>query len=98
MKSRKKKLKTIELDHNEQGFESVVDDLTEAVVEELRDEHVSALEPFEQYAHKVRGKMHADFKNFRTRFVKGYNALMEELLHEQEAQVKHPPSKGNIRP
>lgn len=83
MKSRKKKEKTA-VAEQETSFESVVDGLAEAVVEELKDEHVNELDPFEHYAQKIRGKIHTDLNIFRSRFVKGYNALMEEIQHEQE--------------
>lgn len=96
MSSRRKKTKTAELDHDdEQVFASVVDDLAEAVIEELKDEHVNALEPFEQYAYKIRGKIHKDFKTFRSRFAKGYNALIEELVHEREDQGKSHSKDGD---
>lgn len=96
MKSRKKKEKTA-VEESDVKIESVVDELAEAVVEDLHDNHADTLEPFEQYAHKVRGKIHSDFDAFRSRFVKGYQALIEEIVHEQEQDKQSPPKSGNIR-
>lgn len=90
MKSHKKKEKASVDAKLEKNFASVIDELTEAMTEEVEREKIEALDPFEQYAQKVRGRMHADFNAFRSRFAKGYNALLEELIHEQEIQKKDP--------
>lgn len=94
MKNRKKKEKISTDAKLEKNFANVIEGLTEALTEELSNENIKSMEPFEQYAQKVRGRMHADFNTFRSRFVKGYNALLEEIVHEQESQTKHLRSKS----
>lgn len=95
MKNRKKKEKVSTDVKLEEKFANVIDGLTEALSEELSNENIKSMEPFEQYAQQVRGRMHADFNTFRSRFVKGYNALLEEIVHEQEGQAKHLRSKSS---
>lgn len=88
MKNNKKKDKPL-ISKSDENFASVIDELTEAMTEDLGNEKNETLEPFEQYAQKVRGRMHADFNAFRSRFVKGYNALLEEIVHEHDENRKH---------
>lgn len=91
MKNRRKKEKSLPGAKLEENFGSVVEELTEAVTEEMdHAKEGETMEPFEQYAQKVRSRMHADFNAFRSRFVKGYNALLGELMHEQKDKIKDP--------
>lgn len=94
MKSRKKKDKSSVMDSHTEAFDSIVDELAEAVMEELNEKHSNALEPFEQYAQNVRSKLHGDLDAFRSRFVRGYHSLLEELSQEHKQQVKQ--SNHNI--
>lgn len=88
MKGHKKKDKSSEDAKFESNFANEIDELTEAMTEELDREKCEASDPFEHYVQKVRGKMHSDFELFRSRFVKGYNVLLEEIAHEHEFHDK----------
>lgn len=56
-----------------------VDELTEAIVEDLRDRYNSDLEPFEVYANRVRQQVCENLQDFRDRFLQGYSVLLDEL-------------------
>ncbi|MBA3816560.1 MAG: hypothetical protein H0X29_08595 [Parachlamydiaceae bacterium] len=89
MKNRKKNDITIDPEH-EENYASMIEDLAEAVTEEIDHEKNEAIEPFEQYVLKVRGRMHTDIKAFRSRFAKGYSVLLDELVRDQKAH--NPPN------
>ena len=83
MASHKKKLKvSIEEETDEEllSFE----ELPDAVMEQFREHRLSTQEPFEQYADKIKAKIHTNAETFRRRFLKGYHALLDELIHEKK--------------
>lgn len=55
--------------------------LADAVTESLKEGCKSDLESFEVYAQKMRSHLHSDPQAFRARFLKGYQALLTELLN-----------------
>lgn len=69
---------------NEQ--ERAIDDLAEYVIESLRGEFHSELEPFEAYAARLRKSIVADVRLFRQRFHRGYHVLMTELAREKKGK------------
>lgn len=81
MGSHKKKIK-IAVAEADEKFDESVGELAEAFIEELKEHHRSTLEPFEHYAEKIRVKVHSDVHTFRSRFLKGYHTLLEELAKE----------------
>lgn len=56
--------------------------LADAVTESLQEGCKSDLESFEVYAQKMRSHLHSDPQVFRSRFLKGYQALLAELTHK----------------
>lgn len=84
MASHKKKTKTHFADEAEEMFDPSIGELAEAVAEDIQENHMNALEPFEHYIEKVRAKVHSDIGVFRHRFSKGYRILLEELSREED--------------
>lgn len=71
----------------DQGDELLGDtfsDLLSAVSEEENDHFLQETDAFDRYVQKVQSKLHTDFSQFRSRFVKGYQTLLEELKSEQK--------------
>ncbi len=64
-------------------FEQVIDEITELVVESLRQDYHNDLEPFEAYAARIRGRLATNLRDLRTRFNRGYHVLLEELDREK---------------
>ena len=97
MRASKRKSKMNERDESDEAYEKAIDELVDLVSEHMRDHPRSQLEPFEAYAARIKAKIHADMKTFRTRFTKGYHALLKELEKEYP---KHegPSGPGAIRP
>jgi DNA-binding ferritin-like protein len=95
MENRKKKNK-LSMEELDEAFEESVDGLAEAVVEQLKERSINMLEPFDAYAEKMRSKIHTNNKEFRKRFVQGYQVLLKELAKESEhsgSQKEPPPEK-----
>lgn len=57
----------------------VLEDLTDLVVESLKEIDTSQEEPVEEYAHKLRINFQKDPLVFRKRFSEGYEILLEVL-------------------
>lgn len=64
-------------------LKSSVDELTEAIVEDITEGYKNDLEPVEIYANRIRQQVHEDLRLFRERFLKGYEAIIEELIDEE---------------
>lgn len=60
-------------------FDDESKDLIEAMLEENQGHMDQDHDPFESYVQRVSTKMQKDPQLFRTRFVKGYQALLEEI-------------------
>ncbi len=58
---------------------SLASTLGEALLESLQAKDQKNLEVFERYTHVLRSRIHMHGDDFRTRFVKGYKALVDEL-------------------
>ena len=67
-------------------LEQSIENLADAVVENLKGEHHSEYEPFEAYANKVRMHIYDNIHEFRHRFVRGYEVLLEEVGRESEKE------------
>ena len=60
-------------------FKKTVEDLTEAIIENLEELMQEDLEPFEAYANHIRHQVHHNLHQFRERFTSGYQTLLEEM-------------------
>lgn len=89
MKSSQKKDATVE---SEEDVEPAVKEFAETLIESLKENYDSKLEPFEVYAAKVRGHIYGNAKSFKKRFAKGYQILLSEL------EKKSPPDSTAIKP
>lgn len=83
MASHKKKLKVSVEEESDDDLVSSFEELPDAVMEQLREDRLRTQEPFEQYAEKIRAKIHVNTEAFRHRFLKGYRALIDELIKEK---------------
>jgi hypothetical protein len=79
VKDRKKKVKAFAEDEAE--FDEAIDDLLEAIVNDSNTHLTEEQDPFDLYVHRVRAHLHADLPSFRERFIKGYQALFDEVGH-----------------
>lgn len=70
-------------DHVDLVFEEEMHDLAEAISENPQRNHLLS-DPFEDYIDVLKTKFHSNPHIFRSRLVKGYNALLHELLQEGE--------------
>lgn len=58
---------------------AAVNELTDALIENLEEEYRSELEPFEQYSKRVRLHLFKQMEEFARKFIRGHQAIMEEL-------------------
>jgi hypothetical protein len=84
-------------DESEEMYEKAINDLANLVSEEMRGHPSMSMEPFDAYAARIKAKIHADMNEFRTRFSRGYHALIKEL-EKEHPKHKEPPGPGAIRP
>lgn len=77
MKSSQKKDKTAADDSED--IAPAVKEFAETLIESLKDNYNSKLEPFEAYAQKIRSHIFANAKSFKKRFSKGYEILLKEV-------------------
>ena len=85
-------------DEEDPLYTQAVNVFTEAVVENLEEEHKMTIEPFEAYAQKIRSKVHSNLNEFRTRFNRGYHVLIDEIAKEQKKPSDEDPGKRIIKP
>jgi len=62
-------------DENE---EELIGELADAVIKNLKSNVSEEIDPFDLYANKVHARLHANPQEFRSRLVKGYQALKDE--------------------
>lgn len=79
---RNQKKDKVSVAEHDESFDDACKNLIEALVEEDKTRLTEQVDPFENYVERVRSKMHLDNDLFRSRFVKGYQVLIEELKHE----------------
>lgn len=84
---KKTEKKSIKVAMEDIEFKKSVDDLANAITDDLEKSYQSDLEPLEAYVNKVRSQLHEDMDTFRNRFLNGYQILLEEL--EKEKKDKH---------
>lgn len=79
-------------------FKQSVDALTEVLIEELKGDYRTDLEPFDAYAQRVRAQVHANMQDFRDRFLEGYEVLLQELVSQQTKaeSIQDKPPPGTI--
>lgn len=71
-----------------------LEELADAVVEDLKGGYQSDFEPFEAYAERVRADIHTSMGDFHKRFLQGYQVLLEELTKQyssKDEEEKPPP-------
>jgi hypothetical protein len=76
-------------------YEKSVEEMADAVIDSLKVDYQSDLEPFERYAERVKAKIHSNVDNFRGRLSKGYKAILEEI---EKNQKEFPPTHSSIKP
>lgn len=90
-----KKIKKVEskLMSSDEEYKKCVGELADAFIAELKEEHVSDLEPFEVYATKVRQDFYLKSKDFKERFVNGYEVLKDQSIKDEWAKTdqENPP-------
>lgn len=69
-------------------FQRSVSDLTEAFVEDMEEMMLKDLEPYEAYANHIRHQVCGNLEQFRSRFTRGYQALLNEMK-EIESDKEH---------
>lgn len=77
MKHHKNRAKSI-TSHDNLVFEDEIHRLADAIIEK-DDKTPSLVDPFEDYVDKVKHKFQSNPHIFRSRLVRGYNALLREL-------------------
>lgn len=60
-------------------FNRSVNELIDAILQDMKEDYQSELEPFEHYAKRVRYEIYADVEKFRDRFVNGYITLIDQI-------------------
>lgn len=63
----------------DEEYHQATEELINVIIESLRDDYRSDVEPFEVYANKVRFSLIRNIKDFSNRFRRGHNLLLEEL-------------------
>lgn len=58
---------------------AMIGDLAKNIAEVLQEESVSIEESFESYVHQLRMRLCRDVQTFQTRFIQGYEILLEQL-------------------
>src|SRR5262245_41307983 len=66
----------------DEEFSKSVDDIADILLKEEEVNYKQGLEPFDVYAQKVRKEIHASMEEFRNRFLKGYELLLNELSQQ----------------
>lgn len=74
-----KQLKVKTSQEYDRDYWQSVEEFSEVVLESLKTQYHSELEPFENYAQKVKMQVAKDVDDFRRRFVRGYHVLLEEV-------------------
>lgn len=74
---------------DEERYKKTLEEMADAVIGSLKPGYRSDLEPFEQYAEKVKAKMHTDMDDFRLRLAKGYKALLDEIQKNHSESTIH---------
>lgn len=76
-------------------FKQSVDDLTDVILEDMKNDYHNDLEPFDAYAQRIRAQVHENMEDFRNRFLEGYEVLLQEIItHQTKKEVtdeKPPP-------
>lgn len=62
-----------------QRYFSALKTIADQVVHQAEQDHLSELEPFEQYAQRLRHSIYESFAAYQEEFVKGYEILIKEV-------------------
>ena len=60
--------------------EKGLEDFTDLMMESMKNEYKSELEPFEVYAQKLKSQIHATPHEFQARIIHGYDVLLQQLI------------------
>lgn len=83
---KRKPMHDLATDENTDEFRRNVFELTEAFVEDLEEEMLEDLEPYEVYASHVRHHVYNNIAQFHDRFAKGYQVLLREIKEIQSEE------------
>lgn len=64
----------------------MIKNLAESILEALQEECLYLEDPFENYEQQLRMRVCRETKVFSSRFIKGYESLLEELQSESESE------------
>jgi len=79
----------------EAKYEKSVEEMADAVIDSLKVDYQSDLEPFERYAERVKAKIHSNVGDFRERLSQGYKVILEEI---EKNQKDFPTDQSSIKP
>ncbi len=65
--------------------QDMLEGLARGIIEVLEIDHQKEIDPFENYAHQLRNRMHADNEVFCNRFIQGYEILLEQLRSKKSS-------------
>lgn len=82
MKEEKKKIKSSQVSEADE-YSKYIEELAQSITEGMREQRLESLEPFEVYAERIKSKLFADPDQFHSRFVEGYQSLLDELSKGQ---------------
>lgn len=64
-------------------YKKCIDELARAIVKNIQENTESDGDPVEEYTNRLRGHVYSDTEQFRSRFVHGYEALLNEIVREE---------------
>lgn len=70
---------TENLSQFDKEYNQATEELINMIIESLKDDYQSDIEPFEMYSNKVRFSLMRNIKDFSDRFRRGHQVLMEEI-------------------
>lgn len=62
--------------------QEIIGNLAQCILEGMEADSEDIEDPLEQYTHQLKSRLHQNPRIFRNRFVRGYQALLEELRHQ----------------
>ena len=71
---------------NKSELQKYVEDLTDAFIENIEDGMLQELDPYDAYANHIRHQVYKNMMQFRERFSKGYQVLLNEIKETQSGE------------
>jgi hypothetical protein len=88
MKNNRKRGKVFVADQVDSDVEVTFNELADAIFEDVQLKSNADADPFELYVHRIGSKIHFHPEIFRSRLIKGYQVLLEEIGHLEDIQAK----------